>query len=148
MSHEDRPIEPAVTPVDDGFHEGTADFVVDAGNSGRVVAPVRLASRAPIPFVWQHDTRVLLLDDDDAGWVMAELRFDAEVCRYQEVRRATYRLTREAIGAVLSRALASGDHAAVDTAIQLHQWLHTYYGISVVPDIIASPDAGSVEFSL
>ena len=64
------------------------------------------------------------------------------------MRRAVYPVTREAIGAVLSRALASGDHAAVDTALSLHQWLSTYYGIDVISDVISPPDARSVEFRM
>jgi hypothetical protein len=101
--------------------------------------------RAPAPFVWQHGTRLLLLDDEPAGWVMAELRFETETCRYVEIRRATYRWPREAIGAVLSRALASGDHAAVDTALSLHDWLSTYYGIDVVPDLVVRADGEAIE---
>lgn len=147
MSEVDQPIERDGTRAGDGF-EGGADLVIDSGIGAPVIAGGASVRRAPIPFVWQYDTRVLLLDDDNDGWVMAELRFDPEICRYQEVRRARYRLTREAIGAVLSRALASGDHAAVDTALQLHDWLFNYYGIAVVPDIIASPDASSIEFSV
>jgi hypothetical protein len=79
---------------------------------------------------------------------MAELRFDSDLCRYVEIRRAVYPLTREAIGAVISRALASGDHAAVDTALSLHDWLSTYYGIPVINDMIAPPDATSFEFTV
>jgi hypothetical protein len=104
--------------------------------------------RAPMPFVWQHGRQLILLDDDPEGWVMAELRFDDDLCRYVEIRRAVYPLTREAIGAVISRALSSGDHAAVDTALSLHEWLSTYYGIEIVSDIIARPDARSVEFTV
>jgi hypothetical protein len=106
------------------------------------------ASRAPMPFVWQHGTQLILLDDDSVGWVMAELRFDSDLCRYVEVRRAVYDLTREAIGAVISRALASGDHAAVDTALCLHDWLQEHYGIAVVSDVLPPPDAGSYEYTL
>lgn len=112
------------------------------------VVPLPARPRAPMPFVWQHGTQLILLDDDPEGWVMAELRFDDELCRYVEIRRAIYSLTREAIGAVISRALASGDHAAVDTALSLHEWLSTYYGIEIVSDIIARPDARSVEFTV
>jgi hypothetical protein len=101
-----------------------------------------------MPFVAQHGRQLILLDDDDEGWVMAELRFDPGLCRYVEVRRAVYQLTREAIGAVISRALASGDHAAVDTALSLHEWLSTFYGIEIVDEIIARPDARSVEFTV
>jgi hypothetical protein len=104
--------------------------------------------RAPSPFVWQHGRQLILLDDDPEGWVMAELRFDSDLCRYVEIRRAVYPLTREAIGAVISRALASGDHAAVDTALSLHDWLSTYYGIPVINDMIAPPDATSFEFTV
>ena len=105
-------------------------------------------TRAPMPFAWQHGRQLILLDDDPEGWVMAELHFDADLCRYVEVRRAVYPLTREAIGAVISRALASGDHAAVDTALSLHEWLSTYYGIEIVTDMISRPDASSVEFTV
>jgi hypothetical protein len=102
--------------------------------------------RAPTPFVWQHGRRLLLLDDEHLGWVLAELRFDVERCRYIEVRRATYRWPREAVGAVLSRALASGDDAAEDSARSLHQWLSRYYGIRLYSDPssqIDSPDISS-----
>ena len=93
-----------------------------------------VAHRAPTPFVWQHGRRLLLLDDERFGWVMAELRFDVRRCRYVEVRRATYRWPREAVGAVLSRALASGDDAAEDSARSLHEWLSRYYGIRLYSD--------------
>ncbi|MCC6793022.1 MAG: hypothetical protein IT336_15140 [Thermomicrobiales bacterium] len=106
------------------------------------------SDRAPTPFAWQHGRQLILLDDDPEGWVMAELHFDSDLCRYVEVRRAVYPLTREAIGAVISRALASGDHAAVDTALSLHEWLSTYYGISIINDMIAPPDASSLEFTV
>ena len=96
------------------------------------------AHRAPIPFVWQHGRRLLLLDDEPPGWVMAELRFDVERCRYVEVRRATYDWAREAIGAVLSRALASGEEAAWDSARCLHTWLSRYYGIPIPLDAAAA----------
>lgn len=100
-----------------------------------------------MPFVWQHGSRLILLDHEPAGWIMAELRFDERRCRYVEVRRAVYEETREAIGAVLSRALASGDHAAVDSALGLHEWFYAYYGISIVSDVSSSPGARSVEFT-
>jgi hypothetical protein len=112
------------------------------------VSVERSSNRAPMPFVWQHGTQLILLDDEPDGWVMAELRFDADLCRYVEVRRAVYEETREAIGAVLSRALSSGDHAAVDSALSLHTWSHTYFGISIVSDVIARPDARYLEFTV
>jgi hypothetical protein len=149
MPHVDRSHERNDDRPAGGVESERLDYVIDdrpVGDFRRERSDAR--GRAPMPFVWQHDTRVLLLDDEEEGWVMAELRFDPEVCRYQEVRRANYRLTREAIGAVLSRALASGDHAAVDMALSLHEWMHTYYGITVVPHVIPSPDASSIEFSL
>ena len=101
-----------------------------------------------MPFAWQHGTRLILLDNEIDGWMMAELTFDQEHCRYAEVRRAAYESLREAIGAVISRALASGEHAAVDSSMSLHKWLHTYYGVSVVGETLASPRAQSIEFTV
>ncbi|HEY7033368.1 MAG TPA: hypothetical protein VH482_18655 [Thermomicrobiales bacterium] len=118
--------------------EGVAAVPHGAADEG-LPKPERSATaeevhRAPTPFVWQHGRRLLLLDDEQRGWVVAELRFDVERCRYVEVRRATYRWPREAVGAVLSRALASGDAAAEDSARSLHQWLSRYYGIVLYAD--------------
>jgi hypothetical protein len=103
--------------------------------------------RAPTPFVWQHGRRLLLLDDEQRGWVMAELRFDVERCRYIEVRRATYRWTREAVGALLSRALASGYQAAEDLARSLCDWLARYYGVALYLDSTASQEIDSTDLS-
>jgi hypothetical protein len=138
ISHVGQPVPTNFDPASRRFADGPADTLTTPSTR----------TRAPMPFVWQHGTQLILLDDDPEGWVMAELRFQPELCRYVEIRRAVYPLTREAIGAVLSRALASGDHAAVDTALSLHDWLSTYYGISIVSDVIPSPDASSLEFTL
>jgi hypothetical protein len=128
---------------------GEEDVRTDSIESAEPVDQTeRTHNRAPAPFAWQYGTQLILLDDEPGGWVMAELRFDTELCRYVEVRRAVYEETREAIGAVLSRSLSSGDHAAVDTAISLHNWLYTYYGISIVSDVLTSPDASSIEFTV
>ena len=81
----------------------------------------------PAPFVWQHERRLLLLDEEPIGWVLAELEFDPETCRYTEVRRAVYEWEREGIGALLSRALASGDVAVRDAAEALNGWLVEHY---------------------
>ncbi len=85
------------------------------------------AEPSPLPFVWQRGLQLLLLDDDDGEWVMAELRFEPDLCRYVEIRRATYTWVREAAGAVISRALASGEEAARDSARVLQAWLATYH---------------------
>src|SRR5688572_5114344 len=61
--------------------------------------------RAAAPFVWQFERRLLLLDEEPPLWVLAELEFDVEACRYVEVRRASYQWPREAVGALLSRSL-------------------------------------------
>jgi hypothetical protein len=132
------------------------DRDADGGNSERLFVEQSVgvtterpgSKRAPMPFVWQQGSQLILLDDEPEGWVMAELHFNAELCRYVEIRRAVYPLTREAIGAVISRALASGDHAAVDTALSLHEWMSTFYGIALVTDAILPPDASSVEFTV
>ena len=81
------------------------------------------AEWGPVPFAWQHGSRLLLLEAGPRGWLMAELRFDPAACYYVEVRRARYRWAREAAGALLSRALAAGDVAADRTAQDLQRWL-------------------------
>ena len=84
----------------------------------------RTASRrAGAPFAWQHEQRLLLLDEEPIGWVVAELRFDPKHCRYVEVRRATYRWAREAVGVLLSRALPAGETAIARTSVDLFLWL-------------------------
>lgn len=84
----------------------------------------RTASRsANEPFAWQHDQRLLLLDEEPIGWVVAELRFDAERCRYVEEWRATYRWPREAVSVLLSRALPAGETAVARTSVDLFLWL-------------------------
>lgn len=84
----------------------------------------RTASRcAGEPFAWQHDQRLLLLDEEPIGWVVAELRFDADRCRYVEEWRATYRWPREAVGVLLSRALPAGETAVARTSVDLFLWI-------------------------
>jgi hypothetical protein len=149
MAHRTSPInEPG------GAHEAEGiDAIAPDGPEPRAQSGERRAAttapepvhRAPTPFVWQHGRRLLLLDDEHLGWVLAELRFDVEHCRYIEVRRATYRWPREAVGAILSRALASGDDAAEESARSLHQWLSRYYGIRLYSD--PPPQIDPPEFS-
>lgn len=90
-----------------------------------------VVSRASTPFVWQHERRLLLLDEEAGLWSLAELEFDEETCRYVEVRRAGYDMEREAIGACLSRALASGFDAVLDISAQLNAWLVENFGHTI-----------------
>jgi len=87
--------------------------------------------RPPAPFIWQSEQRLLLLDEEHAVWVFAELEFDPATCRYVEIRRAAYEMEREAVGALLSRALASGMKAVEDSAASLNAWLIRFYGHSI-----------------
>jgi hypothetical protein len=89
------------------------------------------AAAAPLPFVWQSGLRLLLLDEDGFFWVFAELEFDPSICRYVEQRRAAYDTEREAVGALLSRALASGMTAVEQASQSLNQWLLDHYGHSI-----------------
>lgn len=75
------------------------------------------------PFAWQDGRRLWILDAHDSEWVLAELRFEPEFCRYQEVRRATYCWPREAVGALLGRALAGGPAQVEEAARGLNEWL-------------------------
>lgn len=75
------------------------------------------------PFAWQSGRRLLLLERELGYWVLAELEFEPEICRYTEVRRAFYRWEREAVGALLSRTIAYGETAAAESADLLETWI-------------------------
>ena len=87
---------------------------------------------APQPFAWQNGDQLLLMDVEGPHWVVAELRFVPDECRYDEIRRIAYQWPREAIGALLSRALASGDDALITTVEQLHSYMDRYYGVRLM----------------
>jgi hypothetical protein len=76
-----------------------------------------------VPFAWQHEQRLLLLDQETGGWTVAELHFDSARCHYVEVRRATFRWPREAAGALLARGVAFGASPAERLATDLDRWL-------------------------
>ena len=84
------------------------------------------------PFAWQNGEQLLLLDLEHSEWLVAELAFDATECLYFEKRRATYMAQREAIGALLSRALASGESALIDTVEQLDAYMTRHYNVSLI----------------
>jgi hypothetical protein len=90
---------------------------------------------APIPFAWQQGRQLLLLDEEPDGlWVMAELWFDNDRCRYIEGRRATYQWPREAIGALLCRVLPAGEATTDAAATSLSAWFTAYHGSRLVID--------------
>ncbi|MGD9711151.1 MAG: hypothetical protein AB7V46_03685 [Thermomicrobiales bacterium] len=93
---------------------------------------VRLTVGRPgTPFVWQHDRRLLLLDEDAGLWSFAELEFDSANCRYVEIRRSGYEMEREAIGVLLSRALSSGFEEVARASVLLNDWLIRYFGHTI-----------------
>ncbi len=75
------------------------------------------------PFAWQQDQTLWILDWESGSWVLAELRFDATDCAYQECRRSRYRWQREAAGVLLGRVYGAGDAAAAEAASRLLGWL-------------------------
>lgn len=80
--------------------------------------------RPTIPFSWQHGQTTLLLDEGmNAEWLVAELGFAESECRYVEWRRSSFDWPREAMGALLSRALIHGEDAATEAAEQLGRWM-------------------------
>jgi hypothetical protein len=81
--------------------------------------PARVPHR---PFAWQDGRRLWLLDDDGGEWILAELLFDPDSCRYLEVRRASYRWPREAAGALLGRTFACGQRQTEEAARELAEW--------------------------
>ena len=98
-----------------------ASSELPAGDLGQLPLP-------EVPFAWQHEQRLLLLDEVSRGWTFAELRFDQRRCRYVEVRRATFRWPREAAGALLARGVAFGEEQADRLAAALDRWLTTHAG--------------------
>lgn len=98
----------------------------------RQVIPPALGSRpmplsppvsVPVPFAWQLDRILWILDWEPGGWVLAELRFDHDTCCYAEVRRARYQWQREAAGALLGRVLGAGAREVVVVAANHDAWL-------------------------
>ena len=74
----------------------------------------------------------MLLDVEGSQWLVAELAFKADGCIYTEVRRAAYDSQREAIGALLSRALSCGDDALIDTVERLNGYMNEHYQINLI----------------
>jgi hypothetical protein len=101
------------------------------GHRPSLVVPASL-SPAPQPFAWQNGNQLLLLDHEGPHWLVAELEFLPEECRYVEIRCMSFDWPREAIGALLARALSSGDEALITTVEQLHRYMYRYYGIRLM----------------
>lgn len=77
-------------------------------------ADARGESRLSVPFVVQSGPIILMVEAGEAGWTLAQLRFDSERCVFQESSRVTYTWPREAFGAILSRLAGLDiDEAAV-----------------------------------
>jgi hypothetical protein len=75
------------------------------------------------PWMWQHDTTLLVLDRSATGeWLLSELGFNPTYGYYTEHRRASYAWAREAVGAALSRAIRLGDAASLSAAAALDAW--------------------------
>lgn len=87
---------------------------------------------APQPFAWQNGDQLLLLDVDGPNWLVAELHFLPDECRYEEVRRCSFQWQREAIGALLSRALLNGDDALINTVEQLDRYMNQHYRVNII----------------
>ena len=75
------------------------------------------------PFAWQEGRRLWILDGGETNWVLAELLFEPETCRYLEVRRASYQWPREAAGALLGKTFAGGRRRAEEAARGLSAWV-------------------------
>ena len=117
------------------FARSSRDFPMlpSSPNDGSVELDRALHLRtAPQPFAWQNGSQLLLLDVEGAQWLVAELTFNADGCIYTEVRRAAYDSQREAIGALLSRALSCGSDALIDTVERLNGYMNEHYQVSLI----------------
>ena len=82
----------------------------------------RCAQEQQSPFAWQDGRRLWILDGGSTEWVLAELLFEPQSCRYLEVRRSIYQWPREAVGALLGRTFVAGQQGAEDAARGLSEW--------------------------
>jgi hypothetical protein len=85
--------------------------------------PVGCAQDQQGPFAWQDGRRLWILDSGSSDWVLAELLFEPQSCRYLEVRRSVYQWPREAAGALLGRTFAGGRRQAEEAARGLSDWI-------------------------
>ncbi|HRA49107.1 MAG TPA: hypothetical protein PK819_13635 [Thermomicrobiales bacterium] len=92
----------------------------------------RVLLSTPNPFAIQHNDQLLILDIEGGQWRFAEMRFHSVECGYAQVRHVHYDSPREAIGALLSRALAQGENALLDTVEHLHTYLMRHYQIPIL----------------
>jgi hypothetical protein len=128
------PSQQAATSSSANF-SGPALTAQDLAKSGSAEHFGGARYHAPIPFAWQQGRQLLLLDEEPDGlWVMAELWFDNDRCRYVEGRRATYLWPREAIGALLCRVLPAGEATANAAATSLSAWFTAHHGSRLVID--------------
>lgn len=84
----------------------------------------RATARRPVrPWVWQHGTTLLLLEQQEQGdWLLSELAFNPVYGYYTESRRSSFEWAREAVGAALSRALRLGATPPLSAAAALDAW--------------------------
>jgi hypothetical protein len=114
------------------------DALVESGDTAVEVCSTEADGdgyRAPTPFAWQCGRQLLLLDEDPGGfWLMAELEFDPIGVHYTEVRRASYVWFREAFGALMSRALISGEDSAEEAGANLLAWYSAHHSPILAAD--------------
>jgi hypothetical protein len=114
------------------------DSIIESGDTAVEVCSAESEEesyRAPTPFAWQCGLQLLLLDEDPGGfWVVAELEFDPIRCHYVEVRRAPYIWFREALGALMSRALYSGENAADEAGANRLAWYTAHHAPVLAAD--------------
>ncbi len=76
-----------------------------------------------IPFAWQVGNRLVLLDRNEAGWVVAELVFNDRFGHYDERRRVAYESSREAAGVILATVITDDLPTRQLVADALDDWL-------------------------
>lgn len=120
--------DPGPIRPDDGPHQQSERSGADQRPAGQSTfgPPLELSALMNVtstPFAWQHGARLYLLVSEWSGWVLAELEFVPSECHYVEIRRTSYRWPREAVGALLSRALPAGADAARQLVDDVRVWL-------------------------
>ncbi len=115
--------DPGCDPI--GNHPLRFDQTFTRGPVSDTGVHSRRQSRTNQPFVWQHGDHILFLELQPVGWVVAELRFDANRCQYVEAHRAIYHWPREAAGAFLARAIIADAVLMATLATNLGAWVTT-----------------------
>ena len=124
-------MEPTQSGTDDTFPHLQTDGDSVPWTPREILAEARKDADAErcatlsVPFVLQSGPMLLMVEQADDGWTLAELDFHPRYCVFQEKRRVTYTWPREAFGAMLSRLAGADvdDEAITRLTREFSEWI-------------------------